>query len=58
MIGPHDNGVEDTTRMRHMGGISNGPQDLKLLYTDPNSDQKCNFWRADSPTNFTVFGGL
>lgn len=55
-----NNGVEDNTTMLHMAAKSNGPQDLKILYVDPNFNGKWSFWQA--PYNFSegfhVFGGL
>jgi len=55
-----NNGVEDTTHMLHMGAMSNGPQDLRVLYTDQNFDQKWNFWSApfSFSDDFHVFSGL
>jgi beta-glucanase (GH16 family) len=55
-----NNGVEDNTTMLHMAAKSNGPQDLKFLYVDPNFNGKWSYWQA--PYNFSegfhVFGGL
>lgn len=55
-----NNGIEDTTRMLHVGLISHGPQATKTLYVAPDFHADWNYWLAPERLagSFHVYGAL
>jgi beta-glucanase (GH16 family) len=55
-----NNGVEDTTRMLHVGLVSNGRQAGRLQYVDPGFRGDQGYWRAPESfaDGFHVFSAL
>ncbi len=55
-----NNGVEDTTRMLHVGLVSNGPQKTKTIYAAPEFNQDWNYWSAPGSLadEFHVYSAL